>query len=373
MIKQFEIPDIRDGLTSLQRRILWTLKSMGAAGKISYKRSAIVVRETEKGEKELEKFFDFVYYDTMVPMAQNWCYPYPLIDGNGNWGTLIGQYGIAASRFTECKLSEFSKKVLLAGLNQRTVKYVLNPNTSKKEPTILPARIPNVLVTGTLGSSHIPPHNLGEVIDGCIAMIKNPDLKPEQILDYIKGPDFPTGGTIINKSELPEMYQTGVGEIRIRGTMEAETTRDGEKRINIREVPYTMIGMVEEFIEYILSGDMKDFYLTDITGIGKIPIGDLEVPVKLKRDADIERNMDLLYEYSELESNFDYRALLTSHGKPCLMSLHQIMSEWLDFCRETMTKQNKGVPPTNEDMIAGLLEVKEQFATPRKTKIIDAM
>ena len=378
MIKQYEIPDVRDGLTSLQRRILWTMRSMGLTSKKGYKKAVGVIREAEKGEKELEKFFDFIYDDTMVPMTQEWRYPYPLIDGHGNWGSLTGEYLAAAPRFTECRLTAFSEKTLLSGLNRQTVKYIQNPNMLKREPSVLPAHIPNVLISGTNGSSHIPPHNLGEVIDAAVAMIENPNLKPERLLDYIKGPDFPTGGTIINKSELQEIYQSGVGEIRIRGVMEAETTDTGEKRIHIREIPYTMIGKVEEFIKYIQSGDRKDYFLTDITKVEKtlrwkFDRWKFEVPITLKKDADVERNMGLLYEYSDLESNFDYRALLTSNGKPCLMSLHRILTEWLGFYRETMMKKNRGIAPTKEEMIADLLAIKRQFATPRKTKIIDAM
>lgn len=382
MIKKYEIPDVRDGLTSLQRRILWTMKVMGLTSKKGYQKAASVIRTAEKGETELEKFFWFIYDDVMVPMTQAWCYPFPLIDGNGNWGSPTGlteEYAAAAPRFTECRLSEFSEKTLLTGLNQQTVKYVLNRNLLKKEPTVLPARIPSALVNGTSGSSHIPPHNLGEVIDAAVAMIKDPDIKPEQLLDHIKGPDFPTGGTVINKSELYEIYQSGAGEIRIRGTMEVNPKDEGEKCIIVKEIPYTMICRVEEFVGHIQSDYMKEFYFTDL--INAEIISDYweyiqnkgNVAIKLKGSADVQRNMELLYEYSELESNFDYRALLTSDGKPCLMSLHQILSEWLDFYRETMTKQNRGVPPTKEEMIFDLINLKIHFAAPRKTKIIDAM
>ena len=377
MIKQYEIPDVRDGLTSLQRRMLWTMKTMRLTSKNHYAKAANVIRVAEEGEKELEKFFDFIYGDVMVPMTQTWRYPQPLIDGGyGNWGSPTGEYEPAAPRFTDCRLTAFAEKSLLTGLNQRTVKFVSNPNVPKgKEPSVLPARFPNALLSGTSGSSHIPPHNLGEVIDACIAMLKNPDLKPEQLLDYIKGPDFPTGGTIINKSDLPAIYQTGVGELRIRGVMDTETTSEGAKQITVKEIPYTMIGRVEEFIEYIQSEYMKEFFLPDIIGVEEIPgkRKEFKVHIILKKDADVKRNTELLYEYSDLEDNFDYRALLTSNGKPSLMSLHQILISWLDFYRETMTRQNRGVSPTEEDLVMELLKIKYQFAAPRKTKLIDVM
>ena len=388
MIKQYEIPDVRDGLTSLQRRILWTMKSMGITSKKPYKKAQSIILEAGKGENldghhNRSKFpvSDYnlfgalatIYDHTMVPLSQEWRYPFPLIDGHGNWGSVIKEDIAAAPIFTECRLTEFSEKILLYDLNQQTVKYVQIRKSVKKEPSILPAKIPNALVSGTSGSSHIPPHNLGEVIDACIAIIENPDLRPVKLFDYIKGPDFPTGGTIINKGELPEIYQTGVGEIRVRGTVETEIINGGEKQIIIKEIPYPMIGRVKEF------GDnlewMKEFdILPDIINLEEGPLWRaFEIHITVNEDADIQRNMELLYEYTNLESSFDYRALLTLNGKPSLMSLYQILIEWLDFYQETMTKKNHGISPTKEDMIADLRKIKEQFATPRKTKIIDLM
>lgn len=390
MIKQFEIPDVRDGLTTLQRRILWAMKTMGLTSKKPYKKAINITNMVGKGEnldgyeqRSCYDTSDFGYfgvcetiYDTIVPLAQDFRYPFSLVEGHGNWGSMIKAYA-AAPLFTACRLSKFSEKALLSGLNQRTVKYIEKPNGIKgKEPSILPAGIPNVLVSGTSGSSHIPPHNLGEIIDAVIAMIKNPDLKPEQLLEYIKGPDFPTGGTIINKSELPEIYQTGAGEIRIRGTMETEISNKGKKQIIVREFPYTMIGIIEELIEDI-EHIKRSCVLPDVTCIEKVytfehPIS-ISIFIALKKSTDIQRYMELLYEYTNLESGFDYRALLTSNGKPCLMSLHQILSEWLEFYRETKTKQKHGISPTDDELIENLLKIKTQFATPRKTKIIDAM
>lgn len=374
MIPKYEIPDVRDGLTSLQRRILWTMKNMGLTSKKPHKKAIKVVNEAGKGEN-LGGYADFYHcgavydiYDVMVKMTQDWR-SVPLIHGNGNWGSVM-KGTAAACRFTECRLSEFSEKVLLAGLNQRTVKFVSNPNMPKgKEPSILPAHIPNVLVRGTIGTSHIPPHNLGEVIDACIAMIENPDLKPEQLLDYIKGPDFPTGGVIINKSELQDIYQNGAGEIRIRSRMEENATGKEKKKIIITEIAYPMIGMVDKLLESFkyMKKELDIKQVLNTSSFGKF-----ELIIILKKSADVEHNIGLLYEYTDLESSFDYRALLTSNGKPCLMSLHQILSEWLEFYRETRTKQNHGATPTNEELIAELMKIKEQFAAPRKTKIIDA-
>ena len=265
MLKHYEIPDVRDGLTSLQRRILWTMKSMGLTAKTLGVKAINVVSKV--GKCGTEGFKDYypspvcwtseyissstsstIYDDTMVPMAQEWLHQLPLIAGHGNWGSITGEYAAAACRYTDCNISEFTEKALLAGLNQKAVKFVSNPNVMKgKEPSVLPARIPNALITGTSGNSHIPPHNLGEVIDAVMAMIQNPDLKPEQLFEYIKGPDFATGGIIINKSELPEIYQAGVGEIRMRAALQAKTLRDGENQIIVIEYPYTMIGKIKEF------------------------------------------------------------------------------------------------------------------------------
>ena len=356
MIKQYEIPDVRDGLTSLQRRILWTMKSMELTSRKPYRKAQSVIFEAGKDENldghhnrshfstsdyNLYGALKTIYDHTMVPLTQKWRHPYPLIEGHGNWGWVI-EDGAAAPIFTECRLTEFTEKALLTGLNQRTVKYIWNPTLKKNEPTVLPARVPNVLIAGTSGSSHIPPHNLGEVIDACVAILKNRALKPEQLLDYIQGPDFPTGGTIINKSELREIYQNGAGEIRIRGMMESEPTSKGEKQIIVREIPYPIIGKVKEFADNLEW--MQEFdILPDIKNLEEGPLFQPEeIHITVKRDADIQRNMELLYEYTDLESSFDYRALLISNGKPKLMSLHQIMTEWLDFYRETMTKLNRG-------------------------------
>lgn len=391
MIKECEIPDVRDGLTTLQRRILWTMKNMGLSSKRSYSIAIDVTNAVAKGEN-LDGFehrcgwidtadygyfgvYNIIYCDNIVKMTQNFRYPFPLIQGHGNFGIITGEYNAAAQRFTGCRLSEFSKKLLLSGLNQRIVKYIAKPNRiNGKEPSILPVAIPNVLVSGTSGSSHIPPHNLGEVIDAVIAMIKNPNLKPEELFEYIKGPDFPTGGTIINKSELPEIYQNGAGEIRIRGTMKTGTSDEGEQQIVIKEIPYTMICMVEELIENIehikRSCVLPNIISIENSGSRRQKIN---IIITLNKSADIQNYTELLYEYTNLESSFDYRALLNSNEKPCLMSLHQILYEWLDFYRETKTKQNGGVTPADDELIDKLQEIKDQFATPRKTKIIDAM
>lgn len=199
-------------------------------------------------------------------------------------------------------------------------------------------------------------------------------MKLEKLLEYIKGPDFPSGGTIINKSELPEIYQSGAGEIRLRGTVETEIPAKGKKRITVTEIPYTMLGKVEEFIETVRNMQ-RSRVLPDIEAVVeswsllRYSFAD----IILNETADVQKYTELLYEFSELESSFDYRALLTSNGKPCLMSLYQILYEWLDFYRKTKTKQKHGVVTTDDELIADLQKIKEQFATPRKTKIIDAM
>ena len=390
MLKHYEIPHVRDGLTSLQRRILWTMKSMGLTAKTLGVKAINVVSKV--GKCGTEGFKDYypspvcwtseyissstsstIYDDTMVPMAQEWLHQLPLIAGHGNWGSITGEYAAAACRYTDCNISEFTEKALLAGLNQKAVKFVSNPNVMKgKEPSVLPARIPNALITGTSGNSHIPPHNLGEVIDAVMAMIQNPDLKPEQLFEYIKGPDFATGGIIINKSELPEIYQAGVGEIRMRAALQAKTLRDGENQIIVKEFPYTIIGKIKEFAENVIY--MKKIgFLPDITNVEVQIRPKIAVSITLKSTTDIQRYMELLYEYSDLKGSFDYRAILTSNGKPCIMSLHRIISEWLEFYRGTRTRQNHGVALTNEEMIEDLQKIRKQFATPRKTVIIDAI
>ena len=236
------IPDVRDGLKPVHRRILWAMKSLGLSSSGDYKKSVRVVGETMG---KYHPHGDASIYDAMVHMAQDWCYNHPLVDGHGNFGSVEGD-DAAASRYTECRLSPISEDVLLSDLDKETVDFVPNFDNKEREPTVLPACVPNILISGTDGiavgmASKMPTHNLGEVIDACVALIDNPKLKPEKLLDHIKGPDFATGGIIVNKSELPEIYASGAGKIRVRGRVKTEKGDRGKTNIVITEIPYSFI------------------------------------------------------------------------------------------------------------------------------------
>jgi len=336
------IPDVRDGLKPVHRRILWAMKSLGLSSTGDYKKAARVVGETMG---KYHPHGDASIYDAMVHMAQDWCYNHPLVDGHGNFGSVEGD-DAAASRYTEARLSAIAEDVLLSDLDKGVVDFIPNFDNKEKEPTVLPAVIPNILISGTDGiavgmACKMPTHNLGEVIDVATAMIDNPKMKEEKIFDYIKGPDFATGGIIVNKSELPEIYKNGAGRIRIRGKVKIEAGERGKTNIVISEIPFTMIGGIDKFMDTV-ADLVRAKVMPDVVDIKNFSGKDgVRIVIELRKGSDAQQYINLLYKKAKLEDTFGYNAMLLSNGVPAQMSLHRIITEFLEFYRETMTRKYK--------------------------------
>ena len=237
------LPDVRDGLKPVQRRTLYDMQELGIFYDRPYRKCARIVGDTMG---KYHPHGDSSIYEALVVMAQEFKKGQPLVDGHGNFGSIEGD-GAAAMRYTEARLQKITQEVYLKDLDKNVVNFVPNFDETEKEPEVLPVRIPNLLVNGADGiavgmATSIPPHNLGEVAEGVIAYMKNPDITTEELMRYIQGPDFPTGGIVVNKDELPAIYESGSGKIRIRGKVEVEKGKGGRQYLVITEIPYTMIG-----------------------------------------------------------------------------------------------------------------------------------
>lgn len=338
------LPDVRDGLKPVHRRILWAMKNLGLSSSGDYKKAARVVGETMG---KYHPHGDASIYDAMVHMAQDWCYNHPLVDGHGNFGSVEGD-DAAASRYTEARLSAITEDILLSDLDKDVVDFVPNFDNKEKEPTVLPACVPNILISGTDGiavgmASKIPTHNLGEVIDATVALIEKPNMKEEQVLEYIKGPDFATGGIIVNKSELPEIYKNGAGRIRVRARVKTENGDRGKINIVVTEIPFTMIGCIDKFMDTV-ADLVRAKIMPDVMDIKNFSGKEgVRIAIELRKGADVEQNINLLYKKAKLEDTFGYNAVLLSGGVPYQMSLLRILTEFVDFYRETMTRKYKNL------------------------------
>lgn len=338
------LPDVRDGLKPVHRRILWAMKNLGLSSKGDYKKAARVVGETMG---KYHPHGDASIYDAMVHMAQDWCYNHPLVDGHGNFGSVEGD-DAAASRYTEARLSAITEEILLADLDKDVVDFIPNFDNKEKEPTVLPACIPNILISGTDGiavgmASKMPTHNLGEVIDAAIALLEKPKLKEDELFNFIKGPDFATGGVIVNKSELAEIYKNGAGRIRVRGKVKVENGERGKTNIVVTEIPFTMIGSIDKFMDTV-ADLVRAKVMPDVVDIKNFSGKDgIRIVIELRKGSDAQQNINLLYKKAKLEDTFGYNAVLLSGGVPLQMSLHRILTEFLDFYRETMTRKYKNL------------------------------
>ncbi len=336
------IPDVRDGLKPVHRRILWAMKSLGLSSTGDYKKTARIVGETMG---KYHPHGNSSIYGALVHMAQEWCYSHPMVDGHGNFGSVEGDEA-AAERYTEARLSPIAEEVMLSDLDKGVVDFVPNFDNKEKEPCVLPAAIPNILVSGTDGiavgmASKMPTHNLGEVADAVAAMLDNPKIKEDKLLEFIKGPDFATGGIVVNKSELPEIYKKGAGRIRIRGKVTVEAGERGKTNIVVNEIPCTMIGAIDKFMDTV-ADLVRAKVMPDVTDIKNLSSRDeVKIVVELKKDADVQQNINLLYKKAKLEDTFGYNAMLLSEGVPYQMSIGRILSEFIAFYRETTTRKYK--------------------------------
>ena len=335
------LPDVRDGLKPVQRRTLYDMLQLGTWYDRPYRKSARIVGDT------MGKFHphgDSSIYDALVVMAQDFKKGQPLVDGHGNFGSIEGD-GAAAMRYTEARLMKITQEVYLKDLDKNLVNFVPNFDETEKEPEVLPVRIPNLLVNGSEGiavgmATSIPPHNLGEVIDAVKAYINDNTLTSEDLMQYIKGPDFPTGGIVVNKDELPDIYSTGTGKIRVRGKVTFEKGKNGRQYLVITEIPYTMIGAnIGKFLNDV-ADLVESRQAPDILDISNQSSKEgIRIVLELRRGADAERLENLLYKKTRLEDTFGVNMLAVSGGRPETMSLAQILDAYVDFQFDITTRK----------------------------------
>lgn len=335
------LPDVRDGLKPVQRRTLYDMYELGIRYDKPYRKCARIVGDTMG---KYHPHGDSSIYDALVVMAQDFKKGLPLVDGHGNFGSIEGD-GAAAMRYTEARLQKITQEAYLADLDKDVVNFVPNFDETEKEPEVLPVKVPNLLLNGAEGiavgmTTSIPPHNFGEVIDGVIAYMKDPDINTEQMMQYIPGPDFPAGGIVANKDELMAVYSTGMGKIKIRGKVEVEKGKGGKDRLVITEIPYTMIGAnIGKFLNdiYNLVETKKTSDIVDITNQSSKE--GIRIVLELKKGADIENLKNLLYKKTKLEDTFGVNMLAVADGKPETMGIVPIIRHHVNFQYELATRK----------------------------------
>ena len=339
------LPDVRDGLKPVQRRTLYDMYELGIRYDRPYRKCARIVGDTMG---KYHPHGDSSIYEALVVMAQDFKKGMALVDGHGNFGSIEGD-GAAAMRYTEARLQKVTQVAFLSDLDKDVVDFGPNFDETEKEPLVLPARIPNLLVNGADGIAvgmvtSIPPHNLGEVIDAVKAMIKNNKLSNKELMKYIKGPDFPTGGIVVNEKELAEIYETGQGKIRIRGKVQVEKVKGGRERLVITEIPYTMMGAnISKFLNDVASL-VETKKTTDIVDISNQSSKEgIRIVLELRRGADVERLKNLLYKKTRLEDTFGVNMLAVANGRPETLSLRQIIEHHIDFQFELATRKYKNL------------------------------
>lgn len=328
------IPDARDGLKPVQRRVLYDMSQLRLDYDKPHRKSARIVGDTMG---KYHPHGDSSIYDTLVVMSQEFKKGMALVDGHGNFGSIEGD-GAAAMRYTEARLEKFAQEVYLKDLD-KTVNFVPNYDETEKEPEVLPVRVPNLLVNGAEGiavgmSTSIPPHNLGEVIDAVTAYIDNPAITAAELMEHMPGPDFPTGGIIANKSDLPEIYESGTGKIKLRGRFEVELgKRKADKdKLVITEIPYTVIGAgINKFLVDV-ADLVESKKLTDVVDISNQSNKDgIRIVLELRKDADIDRIKNILYKKTKLEDTFGINMLAIADGRPETLNLKGILRNFLEF------------------------------------------
>ena len=337
------LPDVRDGLKPVQRRTLYDMYELGIRYDKPYRKCARIVGDTMG---KYHPHGDSSIYEALVVMAQDFKKGMIMVDGHGNFGSIEGD-GAAAMRYTEARLAKLTQETFLADLDKNVVNFVPNFDETEKEPEVLPVRIPNLLVNGAEGIAvgmvtSIPTHNLGEVVDAVKAYMQNTDISTEELMQHIKGPDFPTGGIVVNKDELLEVYETGMGKIKLRGKVEVEELKGGKKRLVISEIPYTMIGAgIGKFLNDV-AALVEAKKTTDIVDISNMSSKEgIRIVLELKKDADVENLKNMLYKKTRLEDTFGVNMLAVADGRPETMGLKQIIEHHVDFQFELATRKYK--------------------------------
>lgn len=333
------IPDLRDGMKPVHRRILYTMLESGFTPDKGYVKCAKTVGAVIGN---YHPHGDTAVYDAMVRMAQDFSYRHPLIDGHGNFGAIDGSTA-AAYRYTESRISKIAME-LVRDINKNTVDFEDNFDASRKEPVVLPSRFPNILVNGTMGiavgmATNIPPHNLGEVIDGCVAYIDNRDIDVMELMQYVKGPDFPTGGSILGNSGIKKAFETGKGTISIRGKVDIIEKKDRYELI-ITEVPYQVntTSLIQKIAELVRDKVIEG--IADLREETSFQDG-MKIVLELKRDANPNVVLNNLYKHTPLQSSYGINMLMLYQGKPQIMGLKDVISNYIDFQKEVIYRRTQ--------------------------------
>lgn len=348
------LPDVRDGLKPVHRRILYAMNEIGLTASSKTRKSATVVGEV------LGKYHphgDAAVYESMVKMAQDFSMRYPLIIGQGNWGSIDGD-GAAAMRYTEAKMSRMASE-LLKDLEKETVDFRPNYDNTKKEPTVLPSTVPNLLLNGTLGiavgmATNIPPHNLGEVIDATTHLIENGDATTEDLLQFIKGPDFPTGGMIFSEKDIQHAYSTGRGGILARGEAEIVENKAGQYQIIITSIPYRV---VKADLIMAIADLVRDKKIEGIKGLRDESAKDIRVVIDLKQGAQPQKVLNFLYKHTQLEDTFHLNIVALVKGRPETLSLKSILENFIEHRTEVVkrrTAYDLRIAEAREHILLGL-------------------
>lgn len=336
------LPDARDGLKPVQRRVLYAMDQLGLSHDKPHRKSARIVGDTMG---KYHPHGDSSIYETLVVLEQEFKKGMALVDGHGNFGSIEGD-GAAAMRYTEARLQKFTEDAYLADLNKDVVDFIPNFDETEKEPQVLPVRVPNLLVNGAEGiavgmTTSIPTHNLGEVLDAVIAYMEKNSITTEELMQIMPGPDFPTGGIVANKSELPNIYETGVGKIKLRGKLEFEKGKGREKdKLVITEIPYTMIGAgigkcISDIIDLVETKKTND--IVDISNASNKD--GIRIVLELRKGADVEKLKNMLYKKTKLEDTFGVNMLAIADGRPEVMGLKKIISYNVEFQYELATRK----------------------------------
>lgn len=333
------LPDIRDGLKPVQRRVLYDMHELGIRYDRPYRKSARIVGDTMG---KYHPHGDSSIYEALVVMSQDFKKGLPLVDGHGNFGNIEGD-GAAAMRYTEARLEQVTQEAFLSDLDKDV--FVPNFDETEKEPGVLPVKFPNLLVNGSEGiavgmATSIPPHNLAEVIDATKAYMKNEAITTKELMRYIQGPDFPTGGIVTNKDDLLSIYETGTGKIKVRGKVDVEKGKGGKVNVVISEIPYPMIGAnISKFLMDVaaLAENKKTQDISDISNQSSKE--GIRIVIELRKDADVENFINMLYKKTRLEDTFGVNMLAIADGRPETLGIKGIIKASVDFQYETATRK----------------------------------